>query len=247
MKKIKLILTLITSLALSLLMGAAIEGSTGNTNLAIVSTLALFAGSLVIGNAYVNEPGMAYACGSIAANITTTCANVPTAGIEVDIYIWNRADFTYTIDGANPVLCTAITPVAAAVAYKYTGIKKIGSMNAKTNQGDFLNNFIHGGEIIILQKDPTTKKEIDQLPNANVVIMVKNKAKGATGNMKYEIYGREVGLEAQVETNTSDAATGGGYKLIFSSPKDEFENHLPTTFFVTDETTTDAAAAALLV
>lgn len=245
MKNLKFGLTIFFAVAMSLFLGAIVANNVSPEAGACTSAL-LVVWSIVGGSAYAKHSGMAWACGTISAAITTDCNNLPTPGIQPVIRIANKSDIaSYTLDGSNPTLLTSITMVATKKFYKYTGIKKIGKTGMKTIKGKYKNFAEHNGEIAILQNDPTTKEEIDNLMNANCVIIVENKSGGATGNRKYEVYGLEAGLDCEVENDKDNADTQGGYLLKFKTPDGETEPHIPATLFDTDIATTETFLATI--
>lgn len=246
MKKVKALLSIIFAFAMALFVGAAIDGATGDTTQALVCAGVMLVGAFALAFAYGNTRGLAFACGVIAAGIATNCDNIPTPGIRTTVYLANFSDIdTITIDNTNKTLATAITMVAGKKFYAFTGIKKIGKAGYTSTAGNFLNTLVHNAEIIILQNDPTSKGIMDQMVQGNLVLIVENKTKGATGNMKYEIYGRESGLQVLPEKDSDNADLKGGHLLKLSTPEGEQENHLPTTLFMTDESTTDAIITAI--
>lgn len=241
MKNLKFGLTILFAFAMSLFLGAIVANNVSPEAGACTAAL-LVVWSIVGGSAYAKHTGMAWACGTISAAITTDCNNLPTPGIQPMVMIANKADIaSYTLDPSNPTLCTAITMVAAKKFYKYTGLKKIGKSGMKTIKGKYKNFAEHNAEIAIMQNDPATKEELDNLMNGNVVLIVTNKSGGTTGNRKYEIYGLEAGMDCELENDKDNQDTQGGYLLKLKTPDGETEPHIPATFFDTDLATTDAA------
>lgn len=253
MKNLKLFLALTLHFMLSLLVASVVyniaSDSSGSAEhaqqYAAVAAAVWMFGGLALASSRL-ESGVLNACGIISAAITTDCNNLPTPGIQPVIRIANKSDIaSYTLDATNPTLLTGITMNGAAKFFKYTGIKKIGKTGMKTIKGKYKNFAEHNGEIAILQNDPTTKKEIDNLLNANCVIIVENKSGGALGNRKYEVYGLEAGLDCEVENDKDNADTQGGYLLKFKTPDGETEPHIPATLFNTDITTTETDLATI--
>jgi hypothetical protein len=245
MKKAKIILSLIGALAMSFLFAGILAGAGLNDAVAPI-TLILFTGGVILGLNKNNMAGIAFACGSIAAGITTDCTNIPTPGIQTTIWLANFADIdTITVDSTNKTLATAITMKSGKVFFAFVGIKRIGKAGYKSNAGTFLNTLEHNLEIVILQNDPVSKGILDQMVNGSLVAIVQNKTTGTAGNMKYEIYGRESGLETLPERDTDNADVKGGHLLKMATPAGQQENHLPTTLFMTDESTTDAIIATI--
>jgi len=61
---------------------------------------------------------------SIAKVITNTCEIVPVAGLEVKGWLLNRADVTWTEDGANEVLITALAMASTKRTWPITAVKR---------------------------------------------------------------------------------------------------------------------------
>lgn len=130
---------------------------------------------------------------SITADIINDCKAKPSAGMEQQVWVFNRADITATIDGSNANLATSLDVAATKKGYKITGFRK--NMNA-------------GADAVISETAPKKWNQyfsfhswdveaaevgnIDGLDN--VVIVYESKAKGANTDGAFHMLGYHTGL-----------------------------------------------------
>lgn len=188
-------------------------------------------------------------CGSLASGSAANCATPPVAGLEVDLWLINRADIdlTNTVITSGTRTITTLALNASTYAYKFTGLKKSNSTSIDMNQGTFKNNWIHLLNLVIFDNTSATKTDIiEVLADANLVAVVRNKWKGASQVHEFEVLGWDVGLEASAfQKKSDDAETQAAWKGTLSSPKDEFESNVGYLLYVTNQAGTLAALAAL--
>jgi len=188
------------------------------------------------------------ACSLISSGILADCDTKPVAGTETEIFLANREDIVdldYNI--SNSMIVEGINMVALKKFYKFKGIKQSNNPSAKMNKSKYVNNWIHLLDFLIFANDGAAKKLINDLSSAEVVAIVQNKWKGASGNMAYEMLGFSAGLVlVAAERNPNDAETAGAWKLSLGQDEGQFEDLPPLTIFDTDLATTTSLITALL-
>ena len=172
--------------------------------------------------------------------IANTCTNVPAAGLEVKGWIVNRADITWTVDGANAVLLTAITMEGATVMYPITAVKK--EMNAGFD-GVFADNlpdlFTHNYSIQPYAWDSASVLKMDSMDD--IVLVVELKGPKTTGC--FIVLGFETGLH--LVSMTWRAADNSGIPTYeFATRDGAGEKYSRYVFWDTNYDTTLAALVA---
>lgn len=123
--------------------------------------------------------------------IANTCSIVPSRGLEVKAWAINRADVTWTIDGANVVLLTGATMAGATVAYPVTAVKM--EHNAGW-EGVFADNlpdlFMHNYSFQPYEREATDILAMDSMDD--IVLVVELKGPKTTGC--FIVLGYETGL-----------------------------------------------------
>lgn len=193
------------------------------------------------------------ACGVASAAILFDCVNPLTGGTVSTMYVTNRDDIaSVTKNGSNALIIEAITMVATKKFFKLEGRQDgtSGSTVAasyKSVRQTFGKAWEHLIDAMAFKADPATKKELTQWNLADIVAIVENKYRGATGNAAYEVYGLDGGLQIEeLERNPNDKDTQGAWKIKFKTHESSMEGNPPYSLFITDYATTKAVVAALI-
>lgn len=250
MKKAKIIISLVFMACTCLLFAALLH-----TPYLLIVAVALFIGCLAVSFG-MTVPGMALTlCGSIGACLKPTCAYPLTNGLEVEVYLCNKADFddlaqTTTFTSVNPLLVTAWV-AAAPYFYTYEGLKTSNNRKDTLVNGKFTSSFSHELNTIVFNVSVSAKTEMEALAKGLVIAIIKNKYKGAGNADRYEVLGLGQGLSlVSMERDSNNADTLGGYAITLKTPDGLSEPHLPATIYATgdtDGTATQSMVDALLV
>ena len=112
--------------------------------------------------------------------------------------------------------------------------------------GTYRNTLIHTAMLRIFTKNEDSKKFVNQfIAGARVIAVFKNKEEGKDGDVKYEAYGWDNGLEISELTNTVAMTDTIVYDLQLASTDAAQEGSLPKSVFDTDLATTEAMLASL--
>ena len=250
MKSLKLLYTLIVSLTFAMVFGMLIGG--GDSELTQVATLISFVGGAILSYGYSPKTaeGMLFTgCSAITSGATFDCSNPISSGVVATFYLANKSDIaSITYDGSNPMLATDITMVATKKFYVFEGQLQSTEPKFAMIKGKYVNQFEHSLGYLVFNLSPTVKEEILNMKDGNFVAIVENNYTGTSGNAKFEIYGGQSGLKAEViERNPNDAENLGAYKLELKTQEYARESKPPITLFDTDLATTDSLVASLIV
>jgi len=129
----------------------------------------------------------------ITVAITNTCSIVPSSGLGVKGWIFNRADITWTV-GASLTLITSGANASTKKAWTITAVKKENNAGADAVIADNLPGmFKHVVSIQPYERDEDAIKNIDEMDDIVVVVELKGpKTQGC-----FVILGYETGLHKQ--------------------------------------------------
>lgn len=182
----------------------------------------------------------------ITAGITNSCSKPPSRGLETEAYVFNRKDVSFTVDGSNPVLITAITNASTKQAYKITSYRQdIDAGFDLVLQDNLPEKYAHYFKVEPWDENSAQVKNLDNLEDIFVVVERKGNASKDSGDGAFQIYGLYMGLfksSASQRANDNDGAS----VYEFTSREGEQETHSKYIFFDTDYETTKAALEALL-
>lgn len=190
-------------------------------------------------------------CDALTAGIAYDCANPPSGGVNDRLILLNFADVeaaTVTYDNTNPIIVSNIALAGSAVGYVFEGVNNSNEPRAAMVKGRYVNGYDHEVRFKCFDNSPTAKLQLGKLDGAQVVAIVQNNRKGATGNSAFEIYGLQTGLRLQeLERILADAETQGAYNILLRNDEISRPSSLPHTLFVTDFAATLAIVNGLLV
>lgn len=190
---------------------------------------------------------MAVDCSKITVGFTQDeCLPPAIAGTGPRVILISYSD----IDKANSVVTdnviSAIALKDGAVGYEVDSLPNATVGEQTVNVGTYVRTVQHNVTIRIFRKSEAAKKFVNGLLNARVVAIVENNERGENGEVKYEVYGWDAGLELNDLTASTEMADGVPYLFTIGSGTIAQEGTLAKSFFNTDEATTDAAIEALL-
>ena len=93
---------------------------------------------------------------------------------------------------------------------------------------------------------PTIKDQLEKLAKGEVVAIIQNKFKGASGASCFEVYGADAGLHLTQNVRELNSDIRGAFDLILKSNEKSLEPHMPKSLYLTDYATTKAIVDAIL-
>ena len=188
---------------------------------------------------------MADCTAELTANILLDCDNLPIAGLEVNIWIFNKQDIdttAVTFDPTNRVLMTNFQLLSGKVGFKLEGIKQSNAKNyslvLKENLPD---KWLHQFNGVIFNPTAENKLQLSNLSkDGRYVVAVEQLWKGADDESAFEILGYNVGLKLTESVNNS-VENENGVTVVLASESNYEETEVPYTLLETDYTTTKTA------
>jgi len=188
-------------------------------------------------------------CGGISADILIDCDNPPVGGTSDVLYLFNLdgATFTYDTTGILPhKIVDGISLASGQTLFKVEGRNNSITAGVELVKGQYFDSYQHNVGFAAFDITPETKAQIEKMvQSGNLVAIVGNNNRSATGNTAFEIYGITNGLE--VLTSVRNVIENDGiYVLQLGSGELAKEPHLQFSVFDTDYATTLAMLEALL-
>ena len=185
-------------------------------------------------------------CAKIAAGLTASeCGKMATAGTGTKVVLMNYDDIDKASSTVSSGVCTSLVLAAEKLAYLFESIDKATTGEATFAKGTYIDSYDHAVTLRIFIKDQSSKNFINSLTNARVVAIVENRATGASGNTKYEVYGWDSGLKLSENAFTTDFADNVVFTAKLASDDNSKEGQLPLSYFISDLAGTETALAGL--
>jgi len=191
-------------------------------------------------------------CDGISASITQNCDTPPIAGTADILYLINRSDidvFTLDTTGIGPqAIVTNLTLLSGKAAYMVEGRNNSNVAGYELVKGTYFDSYQHNVSFVAFDNSPAVKAQIEKMvQRGDLIAIVENNFRGATGNAAFELYGYTSGLEVLTATrNTGDADSQASHMIALGSPDLSKEPHLPYSVFDTSYATTKALLQGLL-
>lgn len=185
-------------------------------------------------------------CAKIAAGLAAAeCGKMATSGTGTKVVLMNYDDIDKASSTVSSGVCTSLVLAANKLAYLFESIDKATTGEATFAKGTYIDSYDHAVTLRIFIKDQTSKNFINSLTNARVVAIVENRATGASGNTKYEVYGWDSGLKLSENAFTTDFADNVVFTAKLASDDNSKEGQLPLSYFITNLAGTETALAGL--
>ena len=184
--------------------------------------------------------------------IAAKCNSTETAGAEDKVYLLNFSDIdrqgstvaNNVITGIKLVKRNNVQMLGFAFETFGKSLKDAGATFAK---GTYSNMWQHNVTLRVFVKKEESKTFANQLAaGAKIVAVIKNRATGANGEVTFEAYGWDNGLELSESANTLEFADSVVYTLTLSSPEGTQEGSLPKSVFKTSVADTETMLEGLL-
>lgn len=181
--------------------------------------------------------------------VAAECNTNATAGLEDEVILLNFADVnkaSSTVSDDNIISSIVMHTGKTGFEFETFG-KAYDEAGATFVKGTYRNTWQHNLPLRIFVKNENAKKFVNEFgAGAKIIAIVKNKEAGTDGEVKYEAYGWDNGMELNESTNTVAMTDGVVYTLTVGSSDTAQEGSLPKTVFDTDLTTTEEMIDALL-
>lgn len=192
---------------------------------------------------------MSELCGIIAGSILVNCTTPPQAGTEDKMIVLNRKQIaSLTKNGLNAQVIEDIILESGASGFVFEGLNNSIAPEYNMVPGRYFKMWNHQVDFLAFNVSPETKKRMEELKDADIVVIIYNKNQGASGDSAFEIYGLYSGLKASlIERKINDQETQGCFHIVAKTDEERgLEPFQPQTFFDTDYATTLAIVEALV-
>ena len=184
-------------------------------------------------------------CANLSKGLIADACKRAVSGLNGRILLMNYADIDRTatteLNGVVETLQLKAGKYAQAFEFKDTTLVAEHNLVKEA----YLPTWEHIINAKILAKTQEAKNALEVLAKAKVVAIVENKEQGAAGEVKYEMYGYDAGMELTESNNTTAFADGVVYSIKLAS-SDAKESSLPKSIFKTSATATDTLIEGLL-
>ena len=188
---------------------------------------------------------MAIGCEELlVADILKDCDNLPMAGLEVNILLFNRSEVDLTgttFDATNDLLLTNFLLQAGHTGYLLEGIKQSNNAMQELVPKDYSNSWKHTFAGVLLNPTVANRKSLEAiLSGGKYIAIVERLWKGPLDADAFVVLGFNSGLVAS--SDTWNANENDGVEIFELSSLDSFEEPKPYyTLLETDYATTKAA------
>lgn len=186
-------------------------------------------------------------CSKITQGLqAVNCGQPPIPGTGPRVVLINYSDIDRSLSTVEDNVITSIILKDGAKAYDFESLDNANLGEISYNKGTFFGNWQHDLTLRIFAKNEKAKKFANEMNGARVVPVVENKEPGPNGEVKYEAYGWDAGLELNEGTASTDMADLVVYQLKVGSGTNSKEGSLPKSVFKTDLTQTETMLNALV-
>jgi hypothetical protein len=189
------------------------------------------------------------ACGGISAGADYDCDSPIVPGVNQRLILGNLDDvLSVTYDTTVTTLIKNITLKSGKQAYSFEGIRQSLSPSYEMVPGATSIGYMHMVNFLAFQIDQSSKDNYEKMGLGKLFAVIENKNAQGNGNSLFEVYGLNVGMEANAITrNPSDVETSGAFSISLQTSENEGkEPKMPQSWFDTDYATTLAKVEALL-
>ena len=188
-------------------------------------------------------------CTELTAGVVgAQCGKNATVGLEDELVLINFDDADKAGSTVTDNVISELLLKTGKKGYNFTTIGR--SFNdagvPSVTRGTYKNTVVHSLPLRIFLKTEEAKAFINKLiEGARFMAVVKNKEIGEAGEVKYETYGWDNGLEITALVGTVAMADGIVYDVTVSSVDGAGEGSLPKSIWDTDLATTETMIASL--
>jgi hypothetical protein len=164
--------------------------------------------------------------------VSVVCGKPAVAGTGPLAYLFNYAEIDRS---GSTVTGNVITGIAlkgnTAKGFKFESLDDTYTGEISLNKTTYFGNWQHDLTMRVLAKSEAAKKFVNEANGVRVVAVVENREPGPDGEVKYEAYGWDAGLELNECTASTAMADNVVYQLKLGSGSVAKESSLPKSVF----------------
>ncbi|MEI7503708.1 MAG: hypothetical protein WCJ61_10530 [Paludibacter sp.] len=169
------------------------------------------------------------------------------AGTGSKVYLISYSDINRITSTVVANVITAIVLNATKKGYIFETVDNSVDGSSDLVKGTYYSDFDHKVPLRVFAKTQAAKTFVESLKLARVVAIVENKETGVAGEIKYEAYGWDAGLELMTMKSTTAMADKVVYEMELGSGAKSKETSLPKSVFITSLTATETMLGGLIV
>lgn len=171
---------------------------------------------------------MAVDCSKIAGDvIAAECDKLAIAGTQSRVILINYSDIDRGESVVTGNVISMLVLKDGARAYYFDSLDNSTVGTVGLNAGTYRKFITHSLAMRIFTKDQDVKDWVNSFVEARVVAVVENKETGKAGEVTWEAYGWDSGLELTDLTGTTEMTDGIVYELTVASGTVSQERQLP--------------------
>lgn len=179
----------------------------------------------------------------LAANVLSDCANLPTAGCDETLYIFNKADVSAWTESSNVI--TGLTLLSGKTGYKIEGYNRSLNAGHDLEKTGFSSGYKHWVEFLLPQNNQAAKEQAEAIKNGTFVCIIQRNTADGLGD--FEVYGRASGLVIEEHSGeVNNAETGGNIRIKLMTHEQSREPKIPQQYLDTDFSTTKTEIVGLI-
>ena len=188
-------------------------------------------------------------CSKFDENLLANCNDPVVGGVNDRLYLFNYDDWAGAVitRDANGIITNIVLP-SGTEAITVTGQLNSNDARVQNSKTTYTQSYIHEVDFRVFDNSASVKDQVDKILKGKAVIVVQNNYKGTAGDVAFEAYGDNSGLEAidGLLRDTADTDSGSAYTISVASNEKAKEPKPPTSVFDTDFLTTQAMLDALV-
>lgn len=187
-------------------------------------------------------------CSKITSGLqAVTCNNPAIPGTGSRVILINYADIDRNASTvAGNVITELILKSETTKGFAFESLDNATLGEISYNKGTYFGNWQHDLTLRVFAKNESAKKFANELNGARVVAIVENKEPGTDGDVKYEAYGWDAGLELNEASASTEMADLVVYQIKLGSGANSKEGSLPKSVFKTSLTETETMLNSLI-
>jgi hypothetical protein len=189
------------------------------------------------------------ACGGISVGAAYNCANPIVPGTTARLLLGNLGDISaVTYNGTLTTLIEGITMKSTKRCWVFEGIRQSLAPSYELVPGAVSVGYMHMVNFLAFDITQAAKDNYEKMSLGKMFAIVENKNAIGNGNSVFEVYGLNVGLEANsIVRNVNDQESGGAFNISLQTPDGEGkEPKMPQSWWLTNYATTKALVDGLL-
>lgn len=178
--------------------------------------------------------------------VAANCDDPAVAGTygEVIIVPYSAIDRTASAVSDKGVI-TSIVLLSGRSGYLFESFDNSPLGAVSLVDGTYRKTWQHDATLRVFTKNEESKEFVNGATNSRVVIIMKNKEPGPSGEVQYEAYGWDAGLVLTSATGDTTIADGVVYELVFGNDDTSKEKTVQRSVFDTDLATTEVMLKTL--